>query len=181
MPIMPRTLSQHPTPAQAYELGVTYSTILRHVFTHPEFKYLEPPTAIISKIDHHRTPKGLFFTAEFLQNTYINNVLPFLPQGATRKCKELANPWAYADPEYQWEWTWDAEAGAMKDTNGNVIEFPRLPASQVKAHATDLGTRNFFAQKLLLENETDPKAAMLLGGRTIDFGEDARAAVRKLD
>ncbi|KAI3341454.1 hypothetical protein F4824DRAFT_448936 [Ustulina deusta] len=178
---MPKTLSQHPTPAQAYELGVIYSAILRHVFTHPEFYYEEPPTAVISKIDHDRTPRGLFFTADFIQNTYVNNVLPFLPQGATRKCKELANPWAHADPNYQWEWTWDAEAGAMKDANGTVIEFPRLSASQVTEHATDLGTRNFFAKKLVWENETDLKAKMMLGGRTIDFGEDARAAVAKLD
>ncbi|TGJ87104.1 hypothetical protein E0Z10_g1704 [Xylaria hypoxylon] len=177
---MPTALSEHPTPAQAYELGVIYSAILRHVFTHPEFRYQEPPTADISKIDLERTPKGLFFTADFLQNTYIKNVLHFLPQGATRKCKELANPWAYADSGYQWEWTWDAEASAMKDTNGNVIEFPRLSTSQVKDNAADLVTRNFFAKKLLLENGTDFKIGRMIGG-PIDFGEDARAAVRKLD
>ncbi|KAI0973024.1 hypothetical protein F4678DRAFT_35395 [Xylaria arbuscula] len=178
---MPRILSQHPTPAQAYELGTIYSAILRHVFTHPEFYYLEPPTAIIYKIDHERTPIGLYFTADFLQRTYVKNVLPFLPQGASRKCKELANPWAYADPNYQWEWTWDAEAGAMRNSSGAVIEFPRLSSTTVKEHATDIGTRNFFAKKLLLENETDPKAKILLGNRNIDFGEDARAAVAKLN
>ncbi|RWA04810.1 hypothetical protein EKO27_g10298 [Xylaria grammica] len=178
---MPRSLSEHPTPAQAYELGVVYAAILRHVFTHPEFHYLEPPTAAISKIDHERTPRGLFFTADFIQNTYIKNVLPFLPAGATRKCKELGNAWAYADATYQWEWTWDAEAGAMKDANGNVVEFPRLSASQLTDNITDLTTRNFFAKKLILENETDLKAKIMLGNRTIDFGEDARAAARKLD
>ncbi|KAI3323730.1 hypothetical protein HD806DRAFT_72258 [Xylariaceae sp. AK1471] len=178
---MPKMLAEHPTPAQVYELGVIYATILRHVFTHPEFHYQEPPTAVISKPDLERTPKGLFFTADFLQNTYINNVLPYLPQGATRKCKELANPWAYADASYQWEWTWDAEAGAMKDRNGNVVEFPRLSKSQVEGNAVDLGTRNFFAKKLISENGSDDKAKALLGGRTIDFGEGARAAVEKLD
>ncbi|KAI8945375.1 hypothetical protein F4801DRAFT_134126 [Xylaria longipes] len=178
---MPRTLSQHPTPAQAYEQGVTYATILRHIYSHPEFHYQEPPTALVSKVDLERTPKGLFFTADFIQNTYVNYVIPFLPQGASRKCKELGNPWAFADPNYQWEWTWDAEAGAMKDANGNVVEFPRLPTSRVKEIATDMATRGFLAKKLVLENETDPKAQILLGGRTVDFGADTRAAVEKLD
>ncbi|KAI1427943.1 hypothetical protein F5Y12DRAFT_734360 [Xylaria sp. FL1777] len=178
---MPRMASEHPTPAQAYELAVIYSTILRHVFTHPDFHYLEPPTATSSKIDHGRTPRGLFFTADFLQNTYTKNVLPFLPQNATLKCKGLANPWAYADVNYQWEWAWDAGASAMKDTNGTVIEFPKLPSSQCTEYMTDLMGRNFFAKKLVLENGTDLKARMLIGGQTIDFGEDARAAVRKLE
>ncbi|KAI0451484.1 hypothetical protein F5B21DRAFT_379164 [Xylaria acuta] len=178
---MPRTLSEHPTPTQAYEQGVTYATLLRHIYNHPEFHYQEPPTALVSKVDLERTPKGLFFTADFIQNTYVNYVIPYLPQGASRKCKELGNPWAFADPNFQWEWTWDAEAGAMKDASGNVIEFPRLPASRVKEIAADMATRNFFAKKLVLENETDAKAQMLLGGRTVDFGADAKAAAEKLD
>jgi hypothetical protein len=179
---MPRILAEHPTPAQAYELGVIYATILRHVYTHPEFHYQEPPTAAIAKQDLERTPKGLFFVADFLQNTYINNALPYLPQGATRKCKELANPWAYADPSYRWEWAWDAEAGALKDiASGTVIEFPRLSESHVMGNAVDLGTRNFFAKKLILENESDGKVKAMLGGRIIDFGDEARAAVAKLD
>ncbi|KAI0401211.1 hypothetical protein F4802DRAFT_440763 [Xylaria palmicola] len=178
---MPKSLAQHPTPAQAYELATIYSTLLRHIYNHPEFHYQEPPTADISKVDLQRTPKGLFFTAEFIQNTYIKNVIPLLPEGATRKVKELGNPWAYADPNYQWEWTWDAAAGAMKDAGGNVVGFPRLPPSQAKENAFDISTRNFFAKKLVLENGTDPKAQALVGGTTFDFGADARAAAEKLD
>ncbi|KAJ2994198.1 hypothetical protein NUW58_g1624 [Xylaria curta] len=174
------THSQHPTSAQAYELGVTYATILRHVYSHPDFHYQEPPTALISKVDLERTPKGLFFTVEFLQNTYVNNVIPLLPQGATRKCKELGNPWAFADPNYQWEWTWDAESGTMKDADGNAIAFPKLSLSRVKENASDLVTRNLFAKMLILENGTDPRAQALVGGRPIDFGQDARAAAEKL-
>lgn len=178
---MPQNLYEHPTPAQVYELGTIYATILRHVLAHPDFHFLEPPTAIIANIDYDRTPRGLFWVAEFLQNTYINNVLPFLPEGASRKCKELGNPWAYADPNYQWEWTWDAEESAMKDANGTVVEFPRLPTSKVYENQSDIVSRAVFARKLVLENGTDIKAQLLLGGQPIDFGEDARAAVRRLD
>ncbi|KAI1822430.1 hypothetical protein F4861DRAFT_391414 [Xylaria intraflava] len=178
---MPSTASEHPTPAQAYELGTSFATILRHLFTHPEFQYQEPPTASVSKMDLERTPKALFFTADFIQNTYINNVLPYLPQGATRKCKELGNPWAYSDPNYQWEWVWDTEADTMKDMNGNEIGFPRLSSSQLQENHTDLRTRNFLAKKLVCGSASDPMAQALLGGRLFDFGDDTRAAVEKLD
>ncbi|KAF2969414.1 hypothetical protein GQX73_g4168 [Xylaria multiplex] len=176
-----RAFTEHPTPAKAYELGVIFATILRHVYTHPEFHYLEPPTADVAKMDLDHTPRGLFFTADFIQNTYMSNIIPFLPPDATRKCKELANAWAYADPTYQWEWVWDAEAGVMKDTDGNIVEFPRLPAVEVHDHAGDLATRNFFIKKLLLENGTDPQAKILMGGHAIDFGEDTKAEVQKLE
>ncbi|KAI1809214.1 hypothetical protein GGS20DRAFT_333977 [Poronia punctata] len=175
------SLGEHPTPAQAYELGATYAALLRHLFNHPQFVYQEPPTAEISKMDLERTPAGLFFTADFIQNTYIKNVLPYLPQGASRRCKELANPWAYADPNYKWDWTWHTQTGVMKDTDGNVVEFPRLPPSQVADIAKDLMTRNLFARKLILENEGDPMARMMLGGRSFDFGHGARAEANKLD
>ncbi|GAP93122.1 hypothetical protein SAMD00023353_6800160 [Rosellinia necatrix] len=174
-------LSQSLTPAQAYEVASTYATILRHVYTHPEFHYETPPTAAWSKPDLHRTPKGLFFTADFLQNTYVNNVLPFLPQGATRKCKALANPWAHADPEQRWEWTWDAGRGALTDTDGAAVPFPALPPARAREHATDIAMRNVFARKLVIENATDTRAQMLLGGGAFDFGEEARAAVARLD
>ncbi|KAI0502825.1 hypothetical protein F5B22DRAFT_631945 [Xylaria bambusicola] len=173
--------NEHPTPAQVYEAGTIYATILRHVMNYPDFHYHEPPTAIIAKIDLDRTPNGLLFTYDFVQTTYTDYVLPFLPQGATRKCKELANPWAYADPNYQWEWTWDAEAGAMKDASGAVVDFPRLPLSQVNALASDLFMRGFLVKKVILENGTDMKARTMVGGQPVDFGEEARAAASKLD
>lgn len=181
--VTPTRPADHPTPAEAYELGVTYAALLRHVYGHPEFQYKEPPTAVAAKVDLERTPKGLFFTADFLQNTYVNNVIPLLPDGATRKCKELGNPWAYADPNYTWEWTWDASTGTMQDAEGKKVAapFPKLSAAKLMENTIDLSTRNFFAKKLLLENETDPKAQAMLGGRAIDFGEAARAAAAKLD
>ncbi|KAI0202970.1 hypothetical protein F4808DRAFT_48834 [Astrocystis sublimbata] len=174
-------LNTHPTPAEAYEMGTTYAALLRHLYNHPEFHYLEPPNAVIYKIDPDRTPPGLFFTTDFVQNTYIKYSLPFLPEGASRKCKELGNPWAYADPNYPWEWTWDSEAAAMKDASGNVIEFPELSSARLHEIIPDLATRNYFKRKLVIENDTDPKAKALLSGRTIDFGPDARAEVEKLN
>ncbi|KAI0485550.1 hypothetical protein F4859DRAFT_511748 [Xylaria cf. heliscus] len=179
--VMPSSFAQHPTPAQAHELGVIYATLLRQIYSHPDFHFQEPPTALVSKVDLKRTPKGLFDTAEFIQNTYVNWVIPYLPQGASRKCKDLGNPWAFADPNYEWEWTWDAEAGAMKDANGNVIEFPKLPRSRVKEIGADISSRGFVTKKLILENGTDLKSQMLLGGRPFDFGADVRAAAEKLD
>lgn len=177
------SLSEHPTPAKAYELAATYAALLRHVYGHPDYHYKEPPTATSAKIDAERMPKGLFFTADFLQNTYVSNVLVFLPDGATRKCKELGNPWAYQDPNYTWEWTFDAATGTMRDAEGKAVAapFPKLSAAKLMENTIDLSTRNFFAKKLLLENGTDPKVQAMLGGRSIDFGEAARAAAAKLD
>ncbi|KAI1329353.1 hypothetical protein F5Y16DRAFT_366618 [Xylariaceae sp. FL0255] len=172
-------LETHPTPAQAYELAVNHAVLIRALRKHPEFKYQEPPTAYICKVDPSTSP-GLYFVTDLVEKNYVEHCLPLLPAGATRKCKELSNPWAYADPNYQWEWTWDAEAGAMKDASGNVIEFPRLSPSQVRENVTDMAGRGFIVKKIILENETDTKAQAFLGGRKMDFGEEARAAAAKL-
>ncbi|KAI8634035.1 hypothetical protein F5Y19DRAFT_411768 [Xylariaceae sp. FL1651] len=163
----PRKPEEHPSPAQAYELAVNYATLLRHLFTHPQYGAQPPP--------------GLKHTTEFVQNTHEKFVMPFLPKDSSKKCKELANPWAYADPNHKWEWTWDTEAGAMKDMNGKVVEFPRLPKSKLHERCSDILTRGLMAKTLILDNETDFKARILLGGQTFDFGEGARAAARKLD
>ncbi|KAI2625511.1 hypothetical protein GGS21DRAFT_305369 [Xylaria nigripes] len=178
---MPEGLQEHPTPAQVYEVGVNFATLLRHLFTHPQFYFQEPPTATIAKLDPERTPKALFFVTDFIQNTYVSNVLPLLPPGITRRCKALANPWAYADSNYQWEWVWDAEAGAMKDVAGKVIEFPQLSSPALKDNLTDLFTRNLLAKKLITGSSSDPKARALLGGQAFDFGDDVRTAAEKLD
>jgi len=176
---LPQTVGEHPTPAQAFEQGAKYAALLRHLYNHPDFKYQEPPTAAVAKFDLDKTPQGLYFTTEFVQTTYVNNVLPYLPQGASRKCKDLANPWAYADPNYKWEWTWDAGAGAMKDAEGNVVEFPRLSTPRVESIAMDFVTRNFLAKKLILEGSNDPKTAVILGGQ--DFGDEVRAVAEQLE
>lgn len=171
---------EHPTPAQAIELAEKHATLLRHLFNHPGFKYLEPPTAQIYKIDP-TTPPPLIWVAQFVENTYITYIIPFLPVGATRKCKALGNPWAYADANYQWEWEWDEQAGVLKDASGNTIEFPKLPENQAKEKIGDVITRGFMTKKIVLENATDPKARLIIGGSTFDFGEDVRQAVRNLD
>ncbi|KAH9885212.1 hypothetical protein F4778DRAFT_761521 [Xylariomycetidae sp. FL2044] len=114
----------HPSPAKVYELAANHAMLLRTLFLHPKFKYLEPPDAIICKIDTEGTPSALLWLSDFVQNTYIKYIIPFLPAEATRKCKDTGNPWAYSDPNYQWEWQWDAEAGALKDLSGNTVEFP---------------------------------------------------------
>ncbi|KAI1269562.1 hypothetical protein F5Y18DRAFT_103271 [Xylariaceae sp. FL1019] len=175
---MSRTMGQ-PTPARAFELGVNHATLLRHLYNHPEFVFKEPPTAEIRKLDA-RTPPGLFFITDFVENTYTKYVMQFLPQGASRKCKELGNPWAYKDPDYKWEWSWDAETSTMKDADGNEIAFPQLPDEQAKETDADVFSRGFMTKKIILENRTDPKATALLGGRSIDFGEEAEAAARAL-
>ena len=113
------------------EFATTYAELLKALYNHPQFQYLEPPTAVIFKIDTQRTPMPLIFASDFVQTTYIKYVLPWLPAGATRKCKVLANPWAFADPEYRWEWEWDAAAGTMRSVQGGAaVEFPRLPQAR---------------------------------------------------
>ncbi|KAK7747741.1 hypothetical protein SLS62_008885 [Diatrype stigma] len=170
----------HPTPAQAFELAEKHATLLRHLFNHPQFKYLEPPTAQIYKVDPTTEP-ALRWVADFVQNTYVTCVIPFLPVGATRKCKALGNPWAYADASYPWEWEWDGQSGALKDASGTVVEFPKLPARDAKDKVGDVVTRGFMTKKIVLENATDPKARLMIGGKTFDFGEDIKEAVRNLD
>ncbi|RYP74355.1 hypothetical protein DL771_003022 [Monosporascus sp. 5C6A] len=133
-----------------------------------------------TKIDPNTEP-ALFWVADFVQNTYVNCIIPFLPAGASRKCKALANPWAHADPNYQWEWEWDTQAGILKDASGKPVEFPRLLQSQAKEKVSDVVTRGFMTKKIVLENETDVKARLLIGGKAFDFGEDIKNAVRNLD
>ncbi|KAI1505711.1 hypothetical protein F5X99DRAFT_367423 [Biscogniauxia marginata] len=171
----------HPSPAKAYEMAVNHAALLRAIFLHPEFKYLEPPTAAICRMDTEHTPPPLLWVSDFVQNTYVNQVVPFLPAGATRKCKDVANPWAYYDPAYQWEWYWDSAAAALKDAQGNIIQFPRLPEGEAIEKVSDAFGRGFMAKKLILENGTDDKARLMIGGRVFDFGEEARAAVAKLE
>ncbi|KAI1640603.1 hypothetical protein F4809DRAFT_397989 [Biscogniauxia mediterranea] len=174
--------SRHPTPAQVYASAVAHAALLRAIFNHPEFKYLEPPTALICKVDKAGTPPPLLWAADFVQDTYINYVVPLLPAGATRKCRDIANPWAYADPAARWEYTWDpAGDGALKDAAGNVVAFPRLPEAQAVEKLGDTVGRDFLAKKLILENATDMKAQLLAGGKPFDYGEEVRAAAAKLD
>ncbi|KAI0161478.1 hypothetical protein GGR57DRAFT_359628 [Xylariaceae sp. FL1272] len=172
---------EHPDPARAYELGIKHATLLRHLWTHPQFFFQEPPTPEICKVDFNRTSRGVYFITEFVENTYVKYVMPFLPQGATRKCKELGNPWAYKDPDYKWEWSWDASTSTLKDADGNQIAFPRLSDDDGREGAADIFTRGFMIKKIILENDSDPKATALLGGQSIDFGEEAKAVARSLD
>ncbi|KAI1077425.1 hypothetical protein F5B20DRAFT_583420 [Whalleya microplaca] len=167
-------------PAEAYDLAAKHATLLRSLFNHTQFHYLGPPTAERYPVDLERTSPALYFLTDFVQNTYVEFVIPFLPAGATRKVKEIANPWAYADPNYHWEWTWDAEANAIKDASGNSVPFPTLSPAVVKDKISDLIMRSMMAKKLILENETDPKARLLLGGQTFDFGEEVRTNLENL-
>ncbi|KAI1337687.1 hypothetical protein F5Y15DRAFT_425690 [Xylariaceae sp. FL0016] len=169
-------LSEHPSPARVYETATKHAALLRELLGHPDYKYREPPNATIVKHGFNRTPKGLFFVAEFVQKTYVKYVVPFLPAGATRKCKDISNPWAYADPDYSWEWTFDTSAGIIKDADGNTVEFPRLPDARREAQR-DIFTRIMMAQKIIVENESDATARMLLGGKPFDFGDDARKLI----
>lgn len=75
------------------------------------------------------TEPTLFWATYFVQKTYVAAALPFLPEGATWKCKALANHWAHADPACQWAQEWDAEAEALKDTKTAAVSSPVPPTS----------------------------------------------------
>lgn len=173
---LPDDLSQHPSPAQIMELASQYSDLLYALFHHPSYKYAQPPTAEFVKPSPD-TPIGLYWTAEFVQNTFAGVILPFLPVGSTRRCKAIGNAWARADPEYNWNFTWDAAEGKLRDDRGEEIKFPTLPASDVLEKMGDVVGRGMMAKKIILENATDIKAQLLLGGAPFDFGEDVRKAV----
>ncbi|KAI0165381.1 hypothetical protein GGR52DRAFT_106225 [Hypoxylon sp. FL1284] len=172
---------KHPSPAEAFKLASQHSALLRALFLDPRYKYDEPPTADFIKPDVDATPKALFFVADFVQETYINYVIPFLPAGATRKCKAVANPWAWSDPDYKWEWEWDAETSTLKDADDKVLEFPKHPDSLGASKMSDVLSRGFLTKKIVLENGTDPKARLMIGGNTFDFSEEARRLVRETD
>ncbi|KAI1439867.1 hypothetical protein F5Y02DRAFT_404551 [Annulohypoxylon stygium] len=176
---MPGDKIQHPTPAEAFKQAANHAALLRALFLHEKFKYAQPPTPDFIKPDMEQTPSALFFVADFVQNTYINYVIPFLPTGATRKCKDIANPWAWNDPSYEWEWTWDASTSTLKDKDGNVKEFPKLNEKEAVEKVGDVVSRGFMTRKIILENDTDPKAKMLTGGQEFDFGEAAKKAVKE--
>ncbi|KAI1770107.1 hypothetical protein F4818DRAFT_275156 [Hypoxylon cercidicola] len=175
---MPGDKIKHPSPAEAFELATKHAALLRALFLHPRYKYLQPPTADFIKPDTDQTPKPLFFVADFVQNTYINYVIPFLPAGATRKCKAVANPWAWSDPNYKWGWEWDAETSTLKDAEGKVQEFPKHPEKFAVGKIGDIFGRGFMTSKIVLENGTDPKARLMVGGQSFDFGEEVGRLVK---
>ncbi|KAI1768373.1 hypothetical protein GGR53DRAFT_407941 [Hypoxylon sp. FL1150] len=176
---MPGNQFKHPSPAEAFELAAKHAALLRALFLDPRYKYLQPPTAEFIKPDTDQTPRALFFIADFVQNTYINYVIPFLPTGATRKCKAVANPWAWNDPNYKWEWEWDAQTSTLKDADGRVKEFPKHPDEFGVEKMGDVFSRGFMTRKIVLENGTDAKARLLLGGESFDFGEEVARLVKE--
>ncbi|KAI2631489.1 hypothetical protein GGS26DRAFT_97109 [Hypomontagnella submonticulosa] len=176
---MPGDKLKHPTPAEAFELAAKHAALLRGLFLHPRFKYAQKPTADFVQPDTEQTPPALLFVSDFVQRTYIEYVIPFLPAGATRKCKDIANPWAWSDPNYKFEWVWNAAEARLEDADGNVKEFPKLRDSEAVEKMGDLVGRGFMVRKAVLENSTDPKAKILLGGQTFDFGEEVEKLVNE--
>jgi hypothetical protein len=176
---LPDQLTDHPTPAQVMAIATSYSDLLKSLFLHPQFKYAQPPTAEFVK-PAPDTHAGLYFIADFVQNTYMEHVLPLLPPGATRKCDKIGNPWARDDASYNWTWTWDEAEGVLRDETGSAVAFPTLSAEQLKENLGDLVGRGMMAKKIVLENETNAKARLLMGGEGFEFGEEAKAAVRKI-
>lgn len=87
-----------------------HAALLRHLYSHPKYRYREPPTATRFQLDLDRAPLGLFWVTDFVQNTFSHFVMPFLPAAA--RCRALANPWAHADASIRWAWEWDADADA---------------------------------------------------------------------
>ncbi|KAL7629663.1 hypothetical protein AAE478_001186 [Parahypoxylon ruwenzoriense] len=176
---MPGDKIKHPTPAEAFDLATKHAALLRGLFLDPRFKYLQPPTADFIRPNTVETPPALIFVSDFVQKTYIEYVIPFLPPGATRKCKAIGNPWAWNDPNYKWEWEWDAETSTLKDAAGNVKQFPRLQEREAVEKMTDLVGRGFMISKVILENRSDPKARLLVGGQTFDFGDEVEKVTRE--
>ncbi|KAI0012774.1 hypothetical protein F4779DRAFT_566777 [Xylariaceae sp. FL0662B] len=176
---MPGDEIKHPTPAEAFDLATKHAALLRGLFLDPRFKYAQPPTADFVKPDPNQTPMALLFVSDFVQRTYVEYVVPFLPAGATRKCKAIGNPWAWSDPNYQWEWEWDDQTKTLKDAAGNVKEFPKLPKSEAVEKMSDIIGRGFMTRKIILENRTDMKARLLVGGQTCDFGAEVERLVRE--
>ncbi|KAI6083075.1 hypothetical protein F4821DRAFT_245579 [Hypoxylon rubiginosum] len=175
---MPGDQIKHPSPAEAFELATKHAALLRALFLDPRYRYLQPPTAEFIKPDTDQTPLPLFFVADFVQETYINYVIPFLPAGATRKCKAVANPWAWNDPNYTWEWEWDAQTSTFKDAEGKAHEFPKHSDKFGVEKMGDVFSRGFMTSKIVLENATDMKARLMLGGKTFDFGEEVARLVK---
>lgn len=50
-----------------------------------------------------------------------------------------------------------------------------------KGKLADIWSRAFITAKIALENSTDVKARLLVGGSEFDFGEEVREAARKID
>ncbi|KAI2606759.1 hypothetical protein GGR54DRAFT_407729 [Hypoxylon sp. NC1633] len=175
---MPGDQITHPTPAEAFELATKHAALLRALFHDPPFKYLQPPTPAFIKPDTANTPMALLFVADFVQTTYVEYVVPFLPAGATRKCKDIANPWAWS-ANTTWELEWDPQTSTLKDAAGNVQDFPKLPNSEAVSKMSDVLSRGFMARKIILENGTDPKARLLAGGQSFDFGEEVERLVKE--
>ncbi|KAI1874966.1 hypothetical protein JX265_003650 [Neoarthrinium moseri] len=169
------------TPRQAFALARSHAELLRQLFNHPEFKYTEPPTSVRYPVDVDRTPPALLMVSDFVQTTYVEHVLPLLPAGTSRKCKDVGNPWAFADPNYSWEWTWDESAGELRDAQGAKIDFPVLPKARAIELRGDVYSRSFMAHKCICENDSDVKARMMIGGQSFDFGEEARRIIKSLE
>ncbi|KAI1643643.1 uncharacterized protein F4817DRAFT_348930 [Daldinia loculata] len=176
---MPGDEIKHPTPAEAFKLAADHAALLRGLFLDPRYKYLQDPTPTFIKPNLDETPAGLYFVSDFVQRTYVEYVVPFLPAGATRKCKAIANPWAWNDPTYPWEWEWDEQTSTLKDKDGNVIDFPKLPEAEAVNKMGDVLGRGFMARKIILENRTDIKARLMVGGQPFDFGKEVEDIVKE--
>ncbi|KAK8114391.1 hypothetical protein PG999_006460 [Apiospora kogelbergensis] len=162
----------HPTPAEAYELACNYAALLRALYTNPQFRFQETPTPEIAKVSKE-THMGLFFVTDFVENTYVKHVLPYLPAGGLSTLPRPRQPW---DPESQT--MWDKKGSDAEEEE--EVPFPTFPESDAREMVSDIWTRGFMAQKIIVENETDPKARALAGGQPFDFGPEARELVKKV-
>lgn len=170
----------HPIPREAFALARAHAELLRALFNHPAYKFTSPPTAERYPVDTEATPAALLFLTEFVQGTYVEHVLRLLPAGATRKCRDIGNPWAYADPAFPWSWTWDEAAGELRDADGRAQPFPSLGARGGSGIRSEIAGRSFLASKIICDNATDPQARMICGGQAFDFGEDARRLIGEI-
>ncbi|KAK8088807.1 hypothetical protein PG997_003768 [Apiospora hydei] len=172
----------HPTPAEAFELGSNYAALLRALYGNPAYCFDGRDDEA-----RRRHAPGPVLRHRLRREDVHQARAPLPAPGATRRCRALANPWAYADPSYAFTWEYDPESQTMwykkggdDDENEEEVPFPKLPEKQAREMISDAWTRGFMAQKIILENATDPKARALAGGEVFDFGPEAREIVRKV-
>ncbi|KAI1483645.1 hypothetical protein F4774DRAFT_405652 [Daldinia eschscholtzii] len=75
--------------------------------------------------------------------------------------------------------TYDEQTSTLKDKDGNAIEFPKIPEREAVKKMGDVITRGFMARKIILDNRTDLKARLMVGGQPFDFGKEVEEAVKK--
>jgi hypothetical protein len=151
-----------PTPSDVFTVSSHIAALLRALLLHPSTTFVGDMMT-----DPTTTPPTLYNVTDFVQRTYITYLLPLLPPNATKKCKALANPWAYEDLD----WT--------KETDGEAMapgKYPRIQGNaKLEEQWRDANGRSVMIGMII----NDPKKQAMFGG-SFDFGKDVYDAAEKL-